>query len=233
MKIKKRNTENNRQSMSVGSDSSKYFIYPPKNSIYSSYFRNNNYLFNLEFNAPTDHRLLSLIKVRNLDSNYYLFKVKYSRLSINAEWHIAKSNESIFQFLNFLINDSEFDTYFQEHKGSIEKLVNKREICKNFLNDTIKLMNMVFAVESLKRKIYVLEFCEISIISFITLSQGIKHKEGYINKQIKEVSKCSSSMCCLFSCLFHNFKRKWFVVRKDMIFYIDSSSDYMGKNVSC
>ena len=98
----------------------------------------------------------------------------------------------------------------------------------------INFLNQLLNFQIIKEFLIVFEFLEISSQSFHCFNDGNKPKEGYILKQV-DPRLCRSLMFCLcpcISCCCRVWNKRWFVLKDDMICYLESSMTAMGKDVS-
>jgi len=122
--------------------------------------------------------------------------------------------------MNFILTKFDYFINF-ESKDYSRKLY----LLVEFLNDLTK-------IPKLRDQIFFLEFFEISRNTFDSILEGNKPKEGYILKRLDTKRKTTFARICF--CLFckcRRWKKKWFVLRDDMICYMKDSSSAIGKDV--
>ena len=100
----------------------------------------------------------------------------------------------------------------------------------------LSVLNEVINNPKLKNIVKILEFLEVSLYSFENYYDNdffLKPKEGYILKRCKskKILSCFQYLCCSNSPCCKLWVRKWFVLKDDMIFYLDSSFSNIGKDV--
>ena len=85
-------------------------------------------------------------------------------------------------------------------------------------------------IDLIKKRTDFLEFLEISRYSFDSFHEGKKPKEGYVQKK---TNRGSFVQCifCLLPCFCKTWQKRWFVLKDDMICYLDNSSSSIGKDV--
>lgn len=89
-----------------------------------------------------------------------------------------------------------------------------------------EIINQLINIPRVRNKMVFLEFLEISQHSF---NEETKPKEGYILKQSKILRQgsCLKALCCC-----KRWQRRWFLLKDDLICYLDSSSSNIGKDVN-
>ena len=119
------------------------------------------------------------------------------------------------------------DIFYKVYNLSFSKI---KELPKNDLINFIQLILKSFLFNFYTVK----EFFEISDHSFIQSNNGIKPKEGLITKQA-EYSICQSTiidMCHCIKCFCYTGNNKyWFLLKNDMICFLDSSRSDIGKGI--
>ena len=166
----------------------------------------------------------------------------FSENQTKYKWYVVQTFSKFKEVLKFIKNTlfdneesetsiktlqslpSSFKERFKLFKGySFRKL---REIgdLKNFLNIIIH--------SDLFQFIPIKEFFEISSHSFASSNNSLKPKEGEITKRA-EYSLCQSTfidMChCVKCCCYTGYVKYWFMLKPDMICYLDSSNSNIGK----
>ena len=166
----------------------------------------------------------------------------FSENQTKYKWYVVQTFSKFKEVLKFIKNTlfdneesetsiktlqslpSNFKERFKLFKGySFRKL---REIgdLKNFLNIIIH--------SDLFQFIPIKEFFEISSHSFASSNNSLKPKEGEITKRA-EYSLCQSTfidMChCVKCCCYTGYVKYWFMLKPDMICYLDSSNSNIGK----
>ena len=144
---------------------------------------------------------------------------------INVHHELTKrENEEKLQKIKTLPKDY-FDIFYKIYKLSFSKA---KQISKN---DWIKFIQLI--LNSFLYSFYtVKEFFEISNHSFVPVNNGIKPKEGEITKQA-EYSVCQQTcidMChCVKGICCAGKNKYWFLLKPDMICFLDNSRDNIGK----
>jgi hypothetical protein len=97
----------------------------------------------------------------------------------------------------------------------------------------IEVLNNFLKFEKLRARLSFLEFLEISNYSFDGFNEGVKPKEGYVLKQsnIRKSTSILRCICACFICCCKKWQMRWFVLKDDMICYLDNSSASIGKDV--
>lgn len=103
-------------------------------------------------------------------------------------------------------------------------------------NILLSVLNDIINNPKLKSMIKILEFLELSLHSFENYDTNdffIKPKEGYILKRskLKKYLSCLQYFCCSNRECCSVWQRRWFVLKDDMIFYLDNSFSSIGKEV--
>jgi hypothetical protein len=122
--------------------------------------------------------------------------------------------------MNFLFNKFDYFINFdsKDHSRKLYLLV-------EFLNELTK-------ISKLRDQVFFLEFFEISRNTLDSILEGNKPKEGYIIKRLDTKGKTTfARICCCLFCGCRSWKKKWFVLRDDMICYMKDSSSAIGKDV--
>lgn len=162
--------------------------------------------------------------------------LKY-RNSYEYEWTIYKSIPSFKDFLSKL-----------QYEMQSKKIPLPNQQCVDFLstiqkctyaqlkskgNDIQLFLNFLTSYDKIKDNIVLKEFFEISGHSFLDCNQGNKPREGYIQK-LSEFSVCQKTwidLCKCFECCCHaSWIKRWFLLKNDMICYLDSSTSEIGKD---
>ena len=166
----------------------------------------------------------------------------FSENQTKYKWYVVQTFSKFKEILKFIKNilfdneesetsiktlqslPSNFKERFKLIKGySFRKL---REIgnLKDFLNIIIH--------SDLFQFIPIKEFFEISSHSFASSNNSLKPKEGEITKRA-EYSLCQSTfidMChCVKCCCYTGYVKYWFMLKPDMICYLDNSNSNIGK----
>lgn len=235
--FKDKPNSNNKSSILDSQNLSRIFSATKKTNLNSTYFKDyKSFLFYLDIELNKDHSIYNLSKVKNKENSFCILKVDFSKPDIkNVVWDVSKTFEQIQEFLTKVSKLVEFKMFDKPYVKQINKLrtTRKKNCGQHFFMNFVDVFKVLLSKEEIKRRIFLLEFLEISILSFITLSEGIKYKEGYIDKLSKQRSRkgCMYKLFCCDYIKCKNFYKRWFVVKDDMMFYIDNSSDYMGKDV--
>jgi len=97
----------------------------------------------------------------------------------------------------------------------------------------VEFLNELTKISILRDQIFFLEFFEISRNTLDCITEENKPKEGYIHKRSDNKRRTSFALvfCCLF-CKCKSWKKRWFVLRDDMICYMKDSSSAIGKDVN-
>ena len=158
--------------------------------------------------------LLDFIEELLPTKNHYLSKKK-NKKNLNE---IRKKKEETLP-LNYK------EKFYRIYKMNFSKM---RQIPKIELTNFIEMIinSFLYTYYTIK------EFFEISNHSFLTYNNGLKPKEGEMLKQAEyaicqktliDICHCTKKICCA------GRKRYWFLLRTDMICYLDSSSSKIGK----
>jgi hypothetical protein len=84
----------------------------------------------------------------------------------------------------------------------------------------------------IRDKIFFLEFLEISRHSFDCFNDGNKPKEGYVlKKSFSENDNHLLNKICRVCCC-QRWQTCWFVIKENMVCYLDNSSSDIGKEVN-
>jgi phosphatidylserine/phosphatidylglycerophosphate/cardiolipin synthase-like enzyme len=175
------------------------------------------------------------------DENLVHFKVRYeSEDDAKFTWDLFKTYKEIKALLLQILSCV--------HRGSIQAnnttpLVFRNlpllarldyEEYVNCILQIIDMLNTLLGYRKIRDQIFFLEFLEISRHSFDCFNEGNKPKEGYIKKRAGSRSHSFLFNCLcgyLINCCCNKFQVRWFVLKDDMICYLDSSSDNIGKDV--
>lgn len=199
----------------------------------NSYLKYDDLKFTIEILKDNNHSYNSIMKELNTATQYIIFKVVYEDSNSKIVWEIIKSKKELHDFLELILKDFHKNKtgLLKEHILEIKKLLKTNILIKHKIS-FCNLINMIAKNLDIMKKIYFLEFFEISKISFIYFAQGRKIKEGYAMKHSKpkQPGCCHFLMCCcVLNC--RKFYRKWFILREDMVFFIDDSSCNMAMDV--
>jgi hypothetical protein len=148
-------------------------------------------------------------EVQNL---FYLIKITFSDFDLPQN-QIFPNNKEILRNIDYILNISD--------DSDLIKVQNLRII--------VQLINSLAEFPLIRDKIFFLEFIEISRHSFDCFNDGNKPKEGYVLK--KSLSKNDNSCFKKICCFRQKWKKCWFVVKDDMVCYLDNSSSDIGKEV--
>ena len=144
---------------------------------------------------------------------------------INVHHQLTKMEEDEkLKKLKTLPNDY-FDIFYKIYKLSFSKA--KQTPQKDWIRFISLILNsFLFSFYTVK------EFFEISNHSFVAVNNGIKPKEGEITKQA-EYSVCQQTcidMChCVKGICCAGKNKYWFLLKPDMICFLDNSRDNIGK----
>ena len=208
----------------------------------------NNILIGNQIETPKPKILEASCQIQHVINTRKSFKTVCMTIEyldenhIKYEWYVVQTFTKFKEVLKFIKNtlfeneESEtsikvlntlphnFKETFKLFKGySFRKL---REIgnLKDFLN--------TITHSDLFNFIPIKEFFEISSHSFATSNNSLKPKEGEIIKRA-EYSICQSTfidMChCVKCCCYTGYVKYWFMLKPDMICYLDSSNSNIGK----
>jgi hypothetical protein len=173
---------------------------------------------------------------REKDHELLIIDVKYHNQVTDKffNWNILRRFENIYSFFNTV------KIYTIKNKLIIDNrdIGNKLELIFNLeVNEYKSRLDLIIEVLNrlarLKIKI-ALEFLELSRYSFNCFNEDIKPKEGYIMKRsdnsrpgcIKAIISCPG-----ISYFFLKWNVRWFVLKDDMICYMNSSSSNIAKDV--
>lgn len=92
----------------------------------------------------------------------------------------------------------------------------------------IEVINFLSKFQQVRAMSTFLEFFEISRHSFDNPTEITKPMENYILKRSN--SRQGSILSTIFCC-FRFWQKRWFVLKDDMIFYLDSASSDLAKDV--
>lgn len=205
-----------------------------------SYIKDKSFDFEIDVNIKTTNNVYSELmdKFENKEKNCIL-NVTYFKDSIQTSWLICKSYEQINLFLVYLTKIYEYDGFDSQIQEIIAYLYNKdlNSCDAKFFEEFVEFFKKIIQTDALKKKMFVLEFLEISVYTFNSLIDGIKYKEGYIENLTlpknskKLVYKCA---CNTEKNQLKNsyFVKKWFILKEDIMFYMDNSCSEFGKDVS-
>lgn len=175
------------------------------------------------------------------DENLVHFKVRYeSEEDSKFTWDLFKTYKEIKELLLKILTCVQRKSISEKNTTALVfknlPLIAKLnyEEYANCTTQIIDLLNSLLKYRKIRDQLFFLEFLEVSRHSFDCFNEGIKPKEGYIKKRTG-----SRSHSCLFNCLCgflincccNKFQVRWFVLKDDMICYLDSSSDNIGKDV--
>ena len=149
------------------------------------------------------------------------------------------SSSSILKFIKInleIINDQiKLENKNLELKWEVFRMIELKEYQKRNV-ELVAILNEIFNHPKLKNHFKILEFLEISMYSFDNLDDNEyfqKPKEGYILKRCKagKFFSCFQALCCKNCPCCKLWQRRWFVLKEDMIFYLDNSYSNIGKDV--
>ena len=116
----------------------------------------------------------------------------------------------------------------------LKEYPSKKKALLSFLNEIKGVLN---DDSVLKESVNILEFLEVSSHSFESIDDNeffLKPKEGYILKRCKPsktLISCLQYICCSNCPCCKLWQRRWFVLKDEMIFYLDNSNSSEGKDV--
>ena len=195
-------------------------------------------VFNVTIILKLIDRLKNIFKIINedYDVDIIILEVIYKTDDIFKfyRWEVYKTYKSM---RNFFLSFNNL-----RNKGSISinntELDYKINLILNLEIDEYKqrielIINVLNIVTKYKYRL-IFEFFEISRYSFNCFNDNNKPKEGYILKSsmskknkscyIRYISPCFN--CCV------KWKKRWFVLKDDMICYLDTSSHNIAQDVS-
>lgn len=214
-------------------------------TIFDSYLKsddNNLDNFSIELSLDNNHLINKVIKDNKLEKEYCIFKVQYSKLGeisnlenkkASINWYLCKNIKKLRAFLSIVLKDPNLVSLAKENKEIILKIFNNKN--QNIFQEFVSLFNHILKLHNkVKTNVYFLEFLELSIVSFSFLDLGIKYKEGYVIKHTKPIKNndCCWYLFCCCLCKCKSFMKKWIIIKNDMLFFIDTSAENMGKDVS-
>lgn len=194
---------------------------------------NINYINNPNINTSNSNNNNSDSNITAKTNQNLRYFSKHSHQQKPVIWYISKNKSTIHDFLNQLNKDSEFILLPPMFQKNLALLLSysKKEISNFFFEFCFLLNSLIINLPIFMSKIYFLEFFELSVISFSLLNQGIKYKEGYIIKHTKPIR--NTGWCNVFNlCSCKKFVKKWYIIQNDLLYFLDNSSDVMGKDVS-
>lgn len=154
----------------------------------------------------------------------------------NYEWEIIKC---ITDFKNFLSHINYILSSRNKSDPLISQISSISSLSFNHLKSTpsstiISVFNKILSLTlSQEDDVYIKEFFEISSHSFVSYNNGIKPKEGYILKRA-EYNICQTTcidLCkCIKCCCCASYIKFWFLLKEDMMCYLDASTSQIGKN---
>lgn len=165
------------------------------------------------------------------------FYLSYNSPISVFKWDITKTLKS---FKN-LIAKIQFEITNQNLKAPGKRLTYLMNMIpeSNFVQlkareEEIKeFIDLLGIYEPLKQAVFLHEYFEVSRHSFIPYNNGIKPKEGYICKQSEYtncqktcISLCACIECC---CCCTSWLKCWFLLKPDMLCYLDDSTSSIGK----
>ena len=182
-------------------------------------------------------RKTNLIKHELIEILY--IKLKYTNTQAKQEynWDITKTLVSFKNFLSrlgYYITKKKLTTFPLAQVTKIQKK-SYLELKKSYTNEVFNLLNSIlsFDFEFDREAVFINEYFEISANSFVSYNNGIKPKEGYILKRT-EYNLCQTTcidLCkCIKCCCCASYEKDWFLLKEDMICYLDSSTSGIGKN---
>jgi hypothetical protein len=219
-------------------------------------FSNNNTNHNIKNSNNIAIELLNVRKLSNLlnkdtidDCLILILNVRYKK-EISQRifcWEIKKTYLQIKEFLHQVklyiikINSDTLDSKIKidnknlEIKWEVFRMIELKEYHKRN-KELIGVLNDLFNHPKLRNHFKILEFLEISMYSFDNLDDNDyfqKPKEGYILKRCKagKFFSCLQAFCCSSCPCCKLWQRRWFVLKDDMIFYLDNSYSNIGKDV--
>ena len=205
-----------------------------------SYFKDKSFEFEINVDlVKEDNELVTHLKNYNAENKNCVLSVTYYKESVQTSWCIIKSYEQINLFLVYLSKIYEYDGFDPQIQEIIAYLYNKdlNSCDPKFFEEFFEFFKKIIQTDALKRKMFVLEFLEMSVYSFNSLIDGVKHKEGFIEfltlpkNSKKTIYKCS---CNSVKNEYKNayFVKRWFILKEDIMFYLDNSCAEYGKDVS-
>jgi hypothetical protein len=215
--------------------------YHTTQTIYTQHFKP----FSIKLSLKKKTSISKIVKRKVVkDERIFILKVEYKSGEEIFDWVIYKTYRELKENLIHIKSNITYmlkeDIYTVTHKDHLETL--------NSINDYIQISQRVFSkgeniigvleimnnlIPSIRDKIFFLEFLEISRHSFDCFNDGNKPKEGYILKRNGN-SRSSSCLfkvfcCCLSFC--PSYSRRWFVLKDEMICYLEDSASDIGKEV--
>ena len=176
----------------------------------------------------------NLLKKKSI--NLLFITLRYKN-TYEYEWEVYKPFDSFKDFLSKLQYEMHSKTIplpSQECSHIISEINDKSFFALKEKSEDIKtLLNMLASYNLINMSITLREFFEISSHSFLEYNQGKKPREGYIQKQ-SEYSVCQKTWIdcckCFECCCYSPYIKRWFLLKDDMICYLDSSTSEIGKD---
>ena len=158
---------------------------------------------------------------------------------LEYKWNITKTlvdfKNYLAHLLYYLTQKNESDFTMRSQMERIQKM-SFLQMKLASANDIITLINYILSFDYPSTNndgVFINEFFEISSHSFVSYNNGVKPKEGYISKR-SEYSLCQATcieLCkCVKCCCCASYIKYWFLLKEDMICYLDSSTSQIGKN---
>ena len=158
---------------------------------------------------------------------------------LEYKWNITKTlvdfKNYLAHLLYYLTQKNESDFTMRSQMERIQKM-SFLQMKLASANDIITLINYILSFDYPSNNndgVFINEFFEISSHSFVSYNNGVKPKEGYILKR-SEYSLCQATcieLCkCVKCCCCASYYKYWFLLKEDMICYLDSSTSQIGKN---
>ena len=217
----------------------------------TSYFPYENKLLN-DINTPKiakNEILISSIKAKastinevlgktvNYNDDIYIFEIEgKTYTSATVTWKIYKNNKQVKELFEQIKKE------ISKRENPDETMINKCKVVKNYTNGEIyrqidKIAEDIMHIynntnpnqpESLKIGL------KISKTSFYNINDGIKAFEGFALKKAEPRVMRSILKYILFPIeyfIFNGWNKRWIVLKKDMISYLNNPNTLVGKNV--
>jgi phosphatidylserine/phosphatidylglycerophosphate/cardiolipin synthase-like enzyme len=228
---------NERKSITSNHSAVSSSSYHTAQSIYTQNFKP----FSIKLSLKKKTSISKIVKRKVVkDERIFILNVEYKSHDEIFDWVIYKSYREIKEVLINIhsnINNFQNTKTVIDDQQTLKKIkeyirINQRTFSKgeNILG-VLEIMNNL--LPSIRDKVFFLEFLEISRHSFDCFNDGNKPKEGYILKRNGN-SRSSSCLfkifcCCLSFC--PSYSRRWFVLKDEMICYLEDSASDIGKEV--
>lgn len=160
-------------------------------------------------------------------------------------WDIYKTPHKIKKLLIYIHNEmilkqkNKIDDYStNDLKILISYIKSKINDFLHIINEVLEFINSLIEKDrSFLNFESFLEFLEISCHSFHLYNEGIKPLEGYALKKAENSCcrclikwTCCCFRCCCCQCL-SNYNKRWFILKNDMICYLNNLNDDIGKDI--